>query len=204
MENTPAPAEKQMTSTDPPPAPIANGTAKPPAAPTEEKKLSGAELKKLQKAEKAAKRAQKKAEDGKSQVPPPGSSKSVKKEKQQAGAKGAPAKGSAKEAPATAAGTGKEQTSMPHRTRRPSTTAPAAKPVKAPPVKHVSLFGHLYGQPRRYGIEGATKDVHPAILALGLQMSSYEVCGSTARCVAMLLAFKSVCLPPPSSIYPRY
>jgi translation initiation factor eIF-2B subunit delta len=39
---------------------------------------------------------------------------------------------------------------------------------------------------------GASKDVHPAILALGLQYSSYAICGSTARMVAMLLAFKAV------------
>lgn len=65
-----------------------------------------------------------------------------------------------------------------------------------PPVhkenKHVALFGHLYGNPRRTTIAGAGKDVHPAVLALGLQMSNYVICGSNARCVATLLVFKRV------------
>lgn len=65
-----------------------------------------------------------------------------------------------------------------------------------PPVykenKHVALFGHLYGNPRRTTIAGAGKDVHPAVLALGLQMSNYVICGSTARCVATFLVFKRV------------
>ncbi|KAF2425754.1 IF-2B-domain-containing protein [Tothia fuscella] len=169
---------------------MTNGTSKPSAAdgPAEEKKLSGAELKKQQKAEKAAKRAQKKSEGAPPQAPPPVASKPAKKAQQQPGAKGGPVKATAKEAPK---GEGKEQSTIPVRTRRLSKEAPAVKPVKAPSNKQVSLFGHLYGQPRRYGIEGAMKEVHPAILALGLQMSNYEVCGSTARCVAMLLAFKS-------------
>src|SRR5699024_5924316 len=36
--------------------------------------------------------------------------------------------------------------------------------------KNVAVFGHLYGQPRRTTIAGAGKEVHPAVLALGLQM----------------------------------
>ena len=60
--------------------------------------------------------------------------------------------------------------------------------------KKVALFDHLYGPPRRTTFTGAGKDIHPAVLALGLQMSNYVVCGSNARCVAMLLAFKQVCL----------
>lgn len=58
--------------------------------------------------------------------------------------------------------------------------------------KKVALFDHLYGHPRRTTIAGATKDVHPTVLALGLQMSNYVICGSNARCVAMLLVFKRV------------
>ena len=68
------------------------------------------------------------------------------------------------------------------------------KAVEAPTTdsKRVALLGHLYGQQRRTSLAGANKDVHPAVLALGLQMSSYVVCGSSARCVATLLAFKRV------------
>ena len=60
--------------------------------------------------------------------------------------------------------------------------------------KNVAVFGHLYGQQRRTTIAGAGKEVHPAVLALGLQMRDYVVCGSSARCLAMLLVFKRVSL----------
>jgi translation initiation factor eIF-2B subunit delta len=59
--------------------------------------------------------------------------------------------------------------------------------------KKVAVFGHLYGQQRRTTIAGVTKEVHPAILALGMQLIDYTVCGSSARCVATLIAFKRVC-----------
>jgi translation initiation factor eIF-2B subunit delta len=45
---------------------------------------------------------------------------------------------------------------------------------------------------RTTSIAGASKDVHPAVLALGLQMSNYTICGSCARLVATLQAFKRV------------
>lgn len=76
---------------------------------------------------------------------------------------------------------------------RPHSSQPAQPQRKAATKKdnkQVEMFGHLYTQPRRHTIEGVNKDVHPAVLAAGLQMSSYEICGSSARCVAMLLAFK--------------
>jgi translation initiation factor eIF-2B subunit delta len=60
--------------------------------------------------------------------------------------------------------------------------------------KSVAVFGHLYGQQRRTTIAGAGKEVHPAVLALGLQLRDYVVCGSSARCVATMLAFKRVSL----------
>lgn len=59
--------------------------------------------------------------------------------------------------------------------------------------KEVALFGHLYGQPKRTSVTGAGRDIHPAVLALGLQMSSYVICGSNARCIATLFCFKRVC-----------
>ena len=66
-----------------------------------------------------------------------------------------------------------------------------ARPQVVEESRQVGIVSHLYTQPRRHHIEGASKDVHPTVLALGLQMSSYEICGSSARCVAMLLAFKA-------------
>lgn len=58
--------------------------------------------------------------------------------------------------------------------------------------KTVAMFSHLSLQNHRGTIAGAGKEIHPAILALGLQMRDYVICGSSARCVAMLLAFKRV------------
>jgi len=57
--------------------------------------------------------------------------------------------------------------------------------------KTVELFRHLY-KTRMTSIAGASKDVHPAVLALGLQMGNYTICGSCARLVATLQAFKRV------------
>ena len=59
-------------------------------------------------------------------------------------------------------------------------------------TKEVALFGHLYGQSKRTSLAGVGRDVHATILALGLQMSNYVICGSNARCVATLFCFKKV------------
>jgi translation initiation factor eIF-2B subunit delta len=191
MESTTTPAASAASA----PVLQANGTPKsaPKAAPGEEKKLSGKELKAQKQAEKAARRAEKQTAPP-PPLPPAAAAPSVpapgKKGHQRQLSKGAPTP-----AKALSGASLSQQTIMPVRNRRGSISAPAVKPVVAAPkpkVKQVGLFGHLYGHPRRYGIEGASKDVHPSVLALGLQMSNYEICGSTARCVAMLLVFKSV------------
>jgi len=184
----------QANGETPKAVPPSNGASK---APTEDKKLSGKELKAQKQAEKAARRAEKQA------APPPVAaaagtaipSAPGKKGHQRQPSKGLPTPA---KAPAGAPKPGpSQQAAMPVRNRRGSiSAAPAVKPVLAAPkpkAKQVGLFGHLYGHPRRYGIYGASKDVHPSVLALGLQMSNYDICGSTARCVAMLLVFKSVC-----------
>lgn len=70
-----------------------------------------------------------------------------------------------------------------------------AVPITAKPDrenKNVALLDHLYSHPRRTSIAGACKDVHPAVLALGLQMRNYLICGSSARCASMMLVFKRV------------
>ncbi|KAI6245168.1 putative translation initiation factor eIF-2B subunit delta [Erysiphe necator] len=63
--------------------------------------------------------------------------------------------------------------------------------VPATEDKTVELFRHLY-RSRVTTIAGVNKETHPAVLALGLQMSSYAVCGSCARLVAFLQAMKKV------------
>jgi translation initiation factor eIF-2B subunit delta len=146
------------------------------------KKLSPAELKKQKQAEKQAKRAQAKTASGASNQQQ-GASKDGQKQ------------------------TSKDDKSRPLAARRrPSqTNAPAVKEPEKKAKKEKEkekkdeepkqtglFFGHLYSQPKQQSLVGASKDVHPAVLALGLQYSSYAICGSTARMVAMLLVFKTV------------
>ena len=155
-----------------------------PTAPTDGSKLSGAELKKQAKAEKAARRQQALLEKGApAPVAPPTPGPQPKGEGQK-GPKG------------------------PRQHQRGSSTSVEVKnlPVrgaqKAVPVsvtvepkkedKTVEFFRHLY-KTRTTSLAGASKDVHPAVLALGLQMSNYTICGSCARLVATLQAFKRVC-----------
>jgi len=154
-------------------------------------KLSNAELKKRAKAEKAAKRAQ--AKEGKSEAVLPDLSSprkldtppEVKRKNSAGGGPGIPAAKSQQ----------KQNVSLQKNVPlRPAVQSQAVTPAPQPETenKNVALFGHLYSHPRRTSIAGAGKDVHPVVLALGLQMSNYVICGSNARCVAMLLVFKRV------------
>lgn len=178
-----------------------------PAKP-EEKKVSAAELKKIAKAEKQARRAAQKEQqqpeaapsgtngvNGERQTQKQGgggvqlTQPQAKQEKQQkAPQQQKPTKQGAKEGESHHKRTGSGHQELPVRRRPSQTEGPKMAPKKE--NKQVELFSHLYSQPRRHTIEGVSKDVHPAVLALGFQMSSYEICGSSARCVAMLLAFK--------------
>ena len=149
-----------------------------------DKSLTGAELKKRAKEEKAAKRQQAKQELDVPTVPL--DAKGQKKVngldpgKKETSAKGHHARTGSMAAKVLPLKQGKESGEK------------AASQAKSD-NKTVGLYGHLYGQPRRTTIAGASKDVHPAILELGLQISNYVICGSSARCIAMLLAFKEVC-----------
>lgn len=154
-----------------------------------EQKLSGAELKKLKAAEKAARRKEKISERG--------------------------------DPPNMAQMQTQTQTQMPELTRRPSAGKKDNPPVvqhkrtgsssgKAPQLKgtaaglvsepekkpkedkRVGFFSHLYPKESRTSIAGAGKEIHPAVLALGLQLRDHVICGGNARCVATLLVFKKV------------
>jgi translation initiation factor eIF-2B subunit delta len=154
------------------------------------KKISGAELKKQKQAEKAARREQEKAERMAQlgQTPTP-----------QTPAKGAKG-GDAKKGGEAAQKHKKGQSqggNLPLRGKPgPGGVVPMTQQQQPQrKTKEVGLFGHLYtSATKRNTMEGVSKEVHPAVLALGLQMSSFTVCGSNARCVAMLLAFKKVSL----------
>ena len=153
-------------------------------------KLSGAELKKKAKEEKAAKRAREKQ----NQQPP----QSLAEKSQAANnviQKAAIVSASATSTPKNQhkrAGSVSANAQKPLVLRPAETQSVAAAPEPKKESKKVALFGHLYGNSRRTTIAGAGRDVHPAVLALGLQMSNYVICGSNARCVAMLLVFKRV------------
>ncbi|KAF2468903.1 nagb/rpia/CoA transferase-like protein [Lindgomyces ingoldianus] len=143
-------------------------------------KLSAAELKKKKQAEKQARRAQTKGSGG-----PPSQQK------------GAPPKDGFKQVKELKQAAKDDKLRPMSARRRPSqseVTVPEKlkKEIRKEPKQQGLFFGHLYNQPRQHSMVGASKDVHPAVLALGLQYSSYVVCGSTARMVSMLLAFKAV------------
>ncbi|KAL3460333.1 hypothetical protein BJX64DRAFT_263307 [Aspergillus heterothallicus] len=150
-------------------------------------KLSPAELKKKAKAEKAARRARERAE----REQPGGASGAGSAAGGQA--PGTPAGKKGADAGGAAAASGKGQKGIPRRgSAQAVPQSGAAESKKKQEDKNVAVFGHLYGQQRRTTVAGAGKEVHPAVLALGLQMRDYVVCGSSARCVATLLAFKRV------------
>lgn len=85
--------------------------------------------------------------------------------------------------------------------RRTSAAPPTAAETKKKREQLVSdnippMFAHLAWQSaHKASVSTAGIDIHPAVLALGLQIRDYVVCGSSARCVATLLAFKQVNMP---------
>jgi len=174
----PPAASAEAPPSNPPAQPKSDEKGAKPAEDGAPKKPSLAELKKQKMAEKQARRAQVKA----SSAPTHGGLSAKEGQKQQKEPKQA----------------SKEDKSrpMPLRRRASQSNAPTPPPQKKDVKKDTSklglFFGHLYSQPRQHSMVGASKDVHPAVLALGLQYSSYVICGSTARMVAMLLAFKAV------------
>lgn len=159
-----------MPSNDQPaPAPAAQAESSTPIQQSEAPKLTGAELKKQKQAEKAARRAQ--AIQGKHVIP--------------AGPPPAVQKGEPKQQKRRGSTAGSRDLPI----RQPESNA-APKP---PPVedKTVEFFRHL-SKPHRKTIAGTPKDIHPAAQILGMQFSTYVICGSTARLLATLEVFKEV------------
>ena len=156
-------------------------------------KLTGAELKKRAKAEKAARRAKEKSDREAGGAPAPAGGPAGGGSGAGAGGAGQPATPK-KGQPAGGSGAGGDKgRGLPRRPSGQASGQPsAAEQKKKAEEKNVAVFGHLYGQQRRATVAGAGKEVHPAVLALGLQMRDYVICGSSARCVATLLAFKRV------------
>ncbi|KZF26646.1 IF-2B-domain-containing protein [Xylona heveae TC161] len=202
-ELSPAPAKDQKSpKADTKQAqPKPNGTEVTATGPNGEK-LSGAELKKRAKAEKAARREREKADrqgpgggvphsggQDKAGNQKPGKPWQKVEVQQHKDDSVAGSKGHHKRTTSTAAADHQKNLALRGKGAQGGAQA-AAKPPKD--ANQVSLFGHLYGQSRRTTLAGVGKDVHPAVLALGLQMSNYVICGSNARCIATLLALKRV------------
>ena len=163
-----------------------------PAEASKDGKLSGKELKEKAKAEKAARRAQQKGGQPGQQGQP---IVDLGPDKQGNKASRRPSAAGAVPIPKiqhkrTGSASGGAQKPIPFRPAQAHATPIPEEPKKE--NKNVALFDHLYGNPRRTTVAGASKDVHPAVLALGLQMRNYVICGSSARCVATMLAFKRV------------
>lgn len=158
-------------------------SAKPPAniEPGSAPKLSGAELKAQKKAEKAARRQQEKS--GPAASTPASGGKSQAQNMQSQRGKGESGGGHHRRT-----GSAVDVRNVSVKGAQAATTQPE-EPRKED--KTVELFRHLY-KARATTISGASKEVHPAVLALGQQMSSYTICGSNARLVATLQAFKRV------------
>lgn len=186
--------------TSQPQAATSNGTPTTTINSTDAKpELSNAEKKKLAKAEKAAKRAAQKGAEVESANKPVAvngtAGTSLDNDQKNTARRGSTAKDQGlKQSVPSGKGSqaGKTDKLLPIRRRQSQSTPIEVKQEKKQEKKQVDFFSHLYGQPRRHTIEGSAKDVHPAILAFGLQLSSYTICGSQARCVGMLLALKSV------------
>lgn len=65
--------------------------------------------------------------------------------------------------------------------------------VKSMTLMNVKLFSHLPAYERKISVIQAAKEgIHPAIVRLGLQYAEGIVCGSNARCTALIHAFLEV------------
>lgn len=69
-------------------------------------------------------------------------------------------------------------------------------PTRTSVQRKVGLFSHLHQYEREFsltsGVQFSSTSIHPAILRLGLQYAEGIICGSNARCVALLAAIKQV------------
>ncbi|KAL6721757.1 hypothetical protein ACLMJK_000862 [Lecanora helva] len=169
---------------------------------SKDEKLSGKEKKERSKAEKAARRAKEKQGQQGQPVVNLGTSEQPEQKNRRPSATATPT--SKVQHDRVNAVTSSSQ-KLPIRSTQ-SHVSPIVEEAKKE-NKNVALLDHLYGLPRRTTLAGAGKDVHPAVLALGLQMRNYVICGSNARCVATMLAFKKVIesyVTPPQNSLPRH
>ncbi|KAK1244108.1 hypothetical protein MKX08_002246 [Trichoderma sp. CBMAI-0020] len=168
-----APAEKKDQAAQADQKKASKDQPKAGAAEAGEKKLSGAELKKKAKEEKAARRAAAKA------TPQPPA--------------GAPAQSDAKSgSKPKPKQDGPGQAAAQHgKIPAPRSAAPVPAAPKEVKPSIPDYFSHL-AMAKGVNMTHADKDVHPAVLVLGQQMSTMAISDSTTRLEATLLAFKKV------------
>lgn len=159
------------------PAPT-NAEGPPDAKPTSQpsqKSMTKAERRELQERQRAAKLAQKAAPGG----------PSAGKETNQSKPPRTPSTSQKKSVDTN--GSGAAKFSQGKETSNYSATAADDNTVVS---RGLQIFSH-FGLPKPIGhaIKG---DIHPAIIRLGLLFSEFRICGSNARCIATLTAFKSV------------
>lgn len=72
-------------------------------------------------------------------------------------------------------------------------------PQRTTPQKKVGLFSHLHQYEKDLSLtqeislgSAGNSNIHPAVIKLGVQYAKGIICGSNARCVALLLAFKKL------------
>ncbi|KAG0169941.1 hypothetical protein DFQ30_003046 [Apophysomyces sp. BC1015] len=96
---------------------------------------------------------------------------------------------------------------------KPASTAPLSveeeqkkKAQQKTQKNQVPWLLHL-DAPERPNTTGSNKDLHPAVLALGLYFSEHKIVGSNARCIAMLQIFSKVIeehRPPSDASFSRH
>jgi translation initiation factor eIF-2B subunit delta len=84
----------------------------------------------------------------------------------------------------------KPETSKPGHKPRASSVSTKDVPVVSKVPRGLQIFSHFI-QPKPVG-QGVKGDIHPVIARLSLQFSEFKICGSNARCIAVLTAFKTV------------
>ncbi|EXJ55936.1 translation initiation factor eIF-2B subunit delta [Cladophialophora yegresii CBS 114405] len=170
-------------------------------------KLSGAALKRQRAAERAARRAEKVAAKGEQAVEE-NQAQAQAQAQTHSGTSGA--KGEAQRRPSTSkrdSETGSHHKRTPSGKGLPIRGGPqqqqqqqqqqppqsgAGDKEKRAEVKRVPIFAHLYPKEKKATLSGAGREIHPAVVSLGLQLRDHVICGGNARCVATLLAFKKV------------
>jgi translation initiation factor eIF-2B subunit delta len=153
-------------------------------------KLTGAQLKAQKAAEKAARRAEKVAEKG-AQAQAAGPASKPEMQRRPSTTKRESDTGSHHKRTLSSSGKALPlRGGLQQQQQAQASTAPEKERHKD--LKKVPMFSHLYPKEKKASLAGAGREIHPAVLSLGLQLRDYVICGGNARCVATLLAFKKV------------